>query len=71
MKRKHPFPPMHIEAHAGSSIIIGGIGHTATTGNAGPADELEAELLASFRTLPVRDRVEIMQAIYEKQKALA
>ena len=67
MAKRHPFP-MIIEAHAGSNVIVGCSGTTSVQQGAGPADELETELLRSFRSLSIRDRVDILHAIYEKQK---
>ena len=63
-KQRHPFP-MYIEAHSGSSVIVGGYGHTSTAGSASaPMDELEADLLRVFRSFPLRERVDIMNHLY-------
>lgn len=66
-KLKHPFPTpkYYIEAHSGSSVVVGCSGNTAIGGNADAIDELEAELLRNFRALSVRGRVEILQTIYD------
>lgn len=68
-KMKHPFPPvMYIEAHAGSSVVIGCSGSTSIGNGEGLSDEMEQELLSAFRSLPLRDKVEVLRAVYEKQK---
>ena len=59
--------PLRIEAHAGSSVIIGGQGHTTASSTSGAADELESELLRVFRSFPIRDRLSIMESLYRRQ----
>ena len=60
--------PLRIEAHAGSSVIIGGQGHTASSSTSGATDELEAELLRVFRSFPLRDRLSIMETLYRRRE---
>lgn len=67
-KQKHPFPtpaPMYIEAHAGSSVVIGCSGETKIGSAATPADEMERELVALFRSLGLRDKVQVMRGLYD------
>ena len=59
--------PLRIEAHAGSSVIIGGKGHTTASSTSGAADELESELLRVFRSFPLRDRLNIMETLYRRE----
>lgn len=56
---------LRIEAHAGSSVIIGGQGHTTASGTS--TDELETELLRVFRSFPLRDRLHIMETLYRRE----
>jgi len=54
--------PLHIEAHEGSSVIVGCSGSTSI--NAAQTDTLETELLRVFRSLTVRERVAVMGNLY-------
>ena len=58
----HPFP-MHIEAHSGSSVVVGCSGQTSI-GSEGIANEMERELLDIFRSLDMRERIDVLRMIY-------
>lgn len=62
-KQKHPFP-MYIEAHAGSSVVVGCSGHTTIGATAVASDPMEADLIRIFRSIPLRERVDIMSQLY-------
>lgn len=64
MEKAHPFP-MYIEAHAGSCVVVGCSGQTSI-GAADQRDEMETELLRAFRRLNMRERVDVLRAIYDK-----
>lgn len=66
--QKHPFP-MYIEAHAGSSVVVGCSGHTHIGTATGATDQMEADLIRIFRALPLRERVDIMSRLYRHETA--
>lgn len=61
----HPFP-LHIEAHSGSSVVVGCSGQTSI-GSEGIANEMERELLEVFRSLDMRERIDVLRMIYSKK----
>lgn len=69
--KKHPFPKYYIEAHAGSSVVVGCSGHTNIGGGIDQLTDMEREIIRYFRTLSLRCQVEIMNAIYAEEEKKA
>lgn len=67
MKNAHPFPKYYIEAHTGSSVVVGCSGDTRIDGKEDRLNEMEQEVIRYFRSLPLRCRVEILNAIYAEE----
>lgn len=63
MKKAHPFPKYYIEAHSGSSVVVGCTGST-TIGAGSTMDEMERELLRTFRALTIKDKVKVVNGLY-------
>lgn len=61
--KKHPFP-MYIEAHAGSSVVVGCSGHTNIGAAQKEADPMEEDLIRLFRSFSLRERVDVMSQLY-------